>query len=68
MKAARTVWSGGKAGDNIKRLPITIDNMEYGCDENYRKEVINLFGNERTYLKNLEEIYKIFALFDIEVS
>ncbi len=36
--------------------------MEYGCDENYRKEVINVFGNERTYLKNLEEIYKIFAL------
>ncbi len=42
--------------------------MEYGCDEDYRKEVINVFGNERTYLKNLEEIYKIFALFDIEVS
>ena len=42
--------------------------MEYGCDEIYRKEVINVFGNERTYLKNLEEIYKIFALFDIEVS
>lgn len=25
MKVARTVWSGGKAGDNIKRLPITIN-------------------------------------------
>lgn len=24
MKVARTVWSGGKAGDNIKSLPITI--------------------------------------------
>lgn len=23
-KLARTVWSGGKAGDNIKGLPITI--------------------------------------------
>ena len=42
--------------------------MEYGCDENYRKEVINVFGNERTHLQNLEDIYKIFALFDIEVS
>ena len=24
MKVARTVWSGGKPGDNIKGLPITI--------------------------------------------
>ena len=24
MKAARTVWSGGKAGDHIKSLPIAI--------------------------------------------
>ena len=24
MKVARTVWSGGKDGDNIKILPITI--------------------------------------------
>lgn len=24
MKVARTVWSGGKLGDNIKGLPITI--------------------------------------------
>ena len=24
MKVARTVWSGGKAEDNIKGLPITI--------------------------------------------
>jgi hypothetical protein len=25
VKVARTVWSGGKAGDNIKRLPIVIN-------------------------------------------
>lgn len=24
VKAARTVWSGGKDGDNFKLLPITI--------------------------------------------
>lgn len=24
MKVARTVWSGGKSGDYIKRLPIAI--------------------------------------------
>ena len=24
VKIARTVWSGGKGGDNIKALPITI--------------------------------------------
>ncbi|MGG1166282.1 MULTISPECIES: hypothetical protein [Bacillus cereus group] len=24
MKVARTVWGGGKAGDNFKSLPITI--------------------------------------------
>jgi hypothetical protein len=26
MKVARTVWSGGKSGDNIKRLPRYIGN------------------------------------------
>ncbi len=26
VKVSRTVWSGGKVGDNIKYLPITIAN------------------------------------------
>jgi len=25
MKVSRTVWSRGKSGDNIKRLPIAIE-------------------------------------------
>jgi hypothetical protein len=29
MKVARTVWSGGKSGDNIKRLPIAISAINY---------------------------------------
>ena len=29
VKVARTVWAGGKVRDNIKDLPISIENMEY---------------------------------------
>ena len=29
MKVARTVWTGGKAGDNIKCLPISILSEQY---------------------------------------
>ena len=31
VKAACTVWSGGKAGERIKGLPIAIDNNQ--CDD-----------------------------------
>ena len=34
-KLSRTVWSGGKLGDNIKELPITI--MRYSHDSQQRK-------------------------------
>ena len=27
VKVARTVWSGGKSGDNTKGLPIAIQNI-----------------------------------------
>ena len=29
MKVARTVWTGGKVGDSIKDLPISILNEQY---------------------------------------
>lgn len=32
-KLSRTVLSGGKGGDNIKALPITIDPFERGASE-----------------------------------
>ena len=32
-KLSRTVWSGGKLGDNIKELPITIGGYHYHCQE-----------------------------------
>jgi len=33
VKVSCTVWSGGKAGDNIKGLPITIEKLQYEkCD------------------------------------
>lgn len=34
VKASRTVWSGGKLGDYIKELPITI----------HRREISDCFG------------------------
>ena len=35
-KLARTVWSGGKFGDNFKELPITI----YKCDSFLNKAFV----------------------------
>ena len=29
VKVSRTVWSGGKGGDNIKAIPITINASGY---------------------------------------
>ncbi len=46
VKVSRTVWSGGKVGDNIKYLPITIAN----CIENGR-----FFpGGSRSFKKSSE--------------
>ncbi len=42
--------------------------MEDCYDEDHRKEVINVFGNTKTHLKNLEELYKISSLFGICVD
>lgn len=37
-KLARTVWSGGKFGDNFKELPITIYNSVRPCHLRRRSE------------------------------
>ena len=42
--------------------------MEDCYDEDHRDEVINVFGNEKTHLKNLEEIYQVSSLFGICVD
>ena len=43
MKVARTVWTGGKAGDSIKCLPISIfKRAVYGMIDFYMEEEADL--------------------------
>lgn len=45
MKVARTVWSGGKAGDSIKGLPITI--MESQLEHYLQDSIQNIKDIEK---------------------
>ena len=56
MKVSRTVWSGGKFGDNLKELPITIKvfhKLEKGVDSPIQGELCSLKLPELPPLKNL---------------
>ena len=49
MKVSRTVWSGGKFGDNLKELPITIKvfhKLEKGVDLPIQGELCSLIITE----------------------
>ncbi len=47
----------------IQKLLFDIcEGMEDCYDEDHRDEVINVFGNEKTHLKNLEEIYRVSSI------
>ncbi len=56
MKVARTVWDGGKGGDNLKALPIVIkafQSLEKGADLTMQEELCSLKLPESLPLKNL---------------
>ena len=55
--------------NDIQKLLFDIcDEIEEEYDEDHRDEVVNVFGNEKTHLKNLEEIYQVSSLFGICVD
>ena len=55
--------------NDIRKLLFDIcDEMEEEDDEDHRKEVVNVFGNSDTYLKDLEKRYKVSSLFGICVD
>jgi|GEM_PF-3301559 len=67
MKVARTVWSGGKFGDNLKELPIAI---AYG----YSEDTIDYHDGDMLYFQTawaaphpvLEKLTEVFQ--DIELK
>ena len=55
--------------NDIRKLLFGIcDEMEEDDDEDHRKEVVNVFGNSDTYLKDLEKRHKVSSLFGICVD
>ncbi len=55
--------------NDIRKLLFDIcDEMEEYDDEDHRKEVVNVFGNSDTYLKDLEKRHKVSSLFGICVD
>ena len=55
--------------NDIRQLLFDIcDEMEEEDDEDHRKEVVNVFGNSDTYLKDLEKRHKVSSLFGICVD
>ena len=54
MKVACTVWSGGKGGDNIKALPITIIESDIIKQQRVRNRN-NDFSTEISYNKRIEK-------------
>ena len=57
MKVALTVWSGGKAGDNFKGLPITIKSVE-SVRARFERAVKNIGQNSpasTTFLIKVED-------------
>ena len=55
--------------NDIRKLLFDIcDEMEEEDDEDHRKEVVNVFGNSDTYLKDLEKRHKVSSLFGICVD
>ena len=55
--------------NDIQKLLFDIcDEMEEEYDEDHRKEVVNVFGDPDTYLKDLEKRHKISSLFGICVD
>ena len=55
--------------NDIRKLLFDIcDEMEEDDDEDHRKEVVNVFGNSDTYLKDLEKRHKVSSLFGICVD
>ncbi len=53
----------------IQKLLFDIcDEIEEEYDEDHRDEVINVFENTKTFLKDLEKDYQISSLFDICVD
>ena len=55
--------------NDIRKLLFDIcDEMKEEDDEDHRGEVVNVFGNSDTYLKDLEKRYKVSSLFGICVD
>ena len=55
--------------NDIRKLLFDIcDEIEEEYDEDHRKEVVNVFGNSDTYLKDLEKRHKVSSLFGICVD
>ena len=55
--------------NDIRKLLFHIcDEIEEEYDEDHRKEVVNVFGDSDTYLKDLEKRHKISSLFGICVD
>lgn len=52
MKMSRTVWNGGKGGDNIKTLPIVIRVVL--MNKQGEREIEKIYGLDK-YLKYLEK-------------
>lgn len=53
----------------IRKLLFDIcDEIEEEYDEDHRREVVNVFGNSNTFLKDLEKDYQISSLFGICVD
>jgi len=49
VKVSRTVWSGGKFGDNIKKLPITIISQE--STKELSTNIVRFYSEKKMYLK-----------------
>ena len=59
VKAACTVWSGGKPGDNLKGLPITISGKDQSSqqeDKGYGKEILCCF---KKFIEQFEALTNI---------
>ena len=55
--------------NEIQKLLFEIcDEIEEEYDEDHRREVVNVFGNSNTFLKDLEKDYQISSLFGICVD
>ena len=64
MKVARTVWGGGKDGDNFKILPITIKSL-FKCVSMYNLEKHRFVAYATNAIKNnMGDLIKRIKIFN----